>query len=403
MQPADTIINPNFRRFRAVIAVANTGGISRAAEQIHRSQPAVTRAVLELEAELAFPIFERSRQGMVATAIGEVVLGRIRSAMEQIMAADADLPQARLLEQAVSHRQLQVLISIAEQQNETGAAEALRLTQPAITRSLRNLENVAGSALFYRTSRRMILTDHGERLLRRAKLALGELALIGSDLAAHLGRINGHVTIGALPLSGTLLVPRSVNRLLARHPRLQVTIREGSYAALLAALRCGEIDLIVGALRDPPPALDVLQEALFEDTLAVVARAGHPLGKNRPLALRDLCQADWVIPHRETPARARFEQAFREAGLALPAHTVETGALVTIRALLLESDRLAAVSPLQMRFEIDSGMLALLPVDLGNTSRVIGMTTRADVEPSAAVRYLIGQLHEVSGELTRVP
>ncbi|MHB0775240.1 LysR family transcriptional regulator [Halomonas sp. WWR20] len=392
---------PNMRRLRAVVAVAEAGGVMRAAELLHLSQPAVTRAVRDLEKELGLELFERHRSGMLCTRAGEIVLHRFRRALRQLANAEQALmalqPEGYFerLAQRLSYRQLTVLAAIANFHNEPLAAEELGLTQPAISGNLRDLERQLGVALFLRTQRGMLATDCGAVLIRHAKVALREIALVSDDLSAWQGRARGHVVIGTLPLSSSLLVPQAVDTLLKELPGLHVTILDGTYDALFESLRSGEIDILIGALRQASLSEDTVQERLFNDRLAVAARHDHPLTRHASLTLRDLLDAQWVAPRRGTPARRSFEHEFRSAGLEPPEIVVEAGNLSTIRTLLMDSDRVTLVSPHQVHFEIESGQLALLPIQLKGTLRPIGITVRADESPTQALQVLRRVLFDI--------
>ncbi|MCK0745184.1 LysR family transcriptional regulator [Chromohalobacter nigrandesensis] len=385
---------PNMRRLRAVIAVAEAGSVMRAAETLHLSQPAVTRAVRDLEKELGLALFERHRSGMLCTTAGKIVLHRFRRALQQLGDAEAALARmqpaghSERLTQRLSHRQLTVLVAIADLHNEPQAAQRLGLTQPAVSGNLRDLENLLGVSLFLRTQRGMLATDCGALLIRYAKVALRELALVSDDLSAWQGEVRGRVVIGTLPLSSSLLVPQAVDALLRELPGLHVTILEGTYDALFESLRHGDIDILIGALRQAGTSEDTVQQRLFHDRLAVAVRRGHPLMQYASLSLSDLLDARWIAPRQGTPARVSFEQEFRSAGLAPPDVVVESGNLSTIRTLLLDSDRVTLVSPHQVFFEVQSGQLALLPIKLTGTLRPIGITTRVDDSPTHALKVL---------------
>jgi LysR family transcriptional regulator of gallate degradation len=395
---------PNLRRLRALLAVADQGAIVRASAILHRSQSVVTRAVLELEEEFGTPLFERSRQGMLPTDSGRILVHRARRALDELCAAEEELGAAGAparFAQKLAHRQLQVLVAIAEGQSESQAARRMGLSQPAITRSLRELERLIAKPLFYRMVRGMIPTSAGEALIRRAKLAFAELDRVRDDMAAHRGRLTGRIAVGTLPLCATLLVPRAIDRLLREHPGLDVSILDGGYDSLLASLRCGDIDLLVGALRHPAPAQDVVQERLFDDRLSIVARRDHPLARRASLSLRELAQEQWVVPRRGTPARGRFEEVFASGRMPLPEHAIESGSWVAVRALLLESDRLTVISRQQIHFEEESGMLSVLPVALPDIARPIGIATRRNAAPSRGAELLVGQLRAVAAALAK--
>ncbi len=319
----------------------------------------------------------------------------MQAALAQLKLAESENGLKGFYAQSVSHRQLEAVIAIAQYQTETQAANALDLSQPAVTRALRDLERMVEQPLFYRTSKGMIPTVRGEQVVRRAKVALVEVASIDPDLQAFDGRMKGRLAIGALPLASTLFVPKAINLTLALHPEIEVTVFEGTYASFLADLRCGDLDLIVGALRPDGLNRDVLQEGLFIDDLVVIARADHPLARRRHVSLQQIVQQDWVIPRRGTPSRERFDSIFEQAGMLPPKRCVEAGSLATVRGLLLESDRLSVASPHQVHFEIRSGTLATLSTRIGKTTRTIGVTTRADSLPTALVSAFIAQLRHV--------
>lgn len=393
-------IEPNFRRLRAVLAVEEQGSITRGAVAMHRSAPAVTRAVLELEDELGLDLFERSRQGLRPTVAGLLVLARIRRAVEHLRAAEEEIAPASMLSHRVTHQHLHTVIALMESQTQTRAAQQLGLSQPAITRTLREIENLIGHPLFLRTPRGMQPTPRGEQLFRRAKLALAEVRAVADDIAAHVGQMQGKVAIGILPLSSTVLVPRAISLALADHPELRISVTEGTYDSQLAALRCGDVDLIVGALRGSTEDLKV--ETLFDDQLVVCVRAGHPLAGRPSITLADLPPQAWVMPKPGTPARDRFEQVFDRAGLPLPTHAVEACSLFTVRDLLLESDRAALVSPFQLHHELAAQTLCRLPIPLAESARTISFASRVDTEPTAAVRAFASYLRQASERMAAV-
>jgi DNA-binding transcriptional LysR family regulator len=419
------------RRLRAFVGVVQEGSVHRAAETLHLTQPTVTRAIQKLEADIGHPLFERTSTGMTATPIGLTAARRAARALAYLQAAEDELaalpkvagdrrqhqqhqggPQwtrssppriagsgsAPRIAHALSSRHLQALIALSDHGTHSAAAAALRLSQPAITQALNDLEGLAGRPLLLRTSRGMAATAAGEILLRRGKLALAEITACGSDIAELLGSITGTVTVGVLPICGTLLVPRAVNRLLREHGDLRVILVDGPYETLLHKLRYGQLDVIVGPLRDPKAAGDIRQEALFDGALSIIARKGHPLSHRRGLTLAEVARCQWVMPSRETPARAIIERVMAQAGLPMPDKPVEANALATLRALLMESDRVAMISRHQIYFEERNGMLAVLPIELTDTARSIGMTVRADAHPPAGVQSLLEHLRAAAQE-----
>ena len=179
-------------------------------------------------------------------------------------------------------------------------------------------------------------------------------------------------------------------------PDVQVRVLDGAYDGLLHGLRHGQIDLLVGALRDSVPVDDVVQTELFADELAIVARAGHPLANRNNISVSELSGYPWVVPRPGIPTRDYFDALFQDAGLSPPTRLVESSSLVLTRGLLLGSDRLTVISAHQIRHEIGRGLLCYLDVALEHASRPIGMTVRRDWQPTATQSLLVDLLRRAS-------
>lgn len=400
---------PSLRCLRALAAVTERGSVLAAAEALNLSQPAVSRAIRDLEKALGLTLFERHHGGMLCTEAGELVAHRCRRVLHQFARAERQLAQLQRdghfqrLAQRLSQRHLRVLVTLAETHNERQAARRLALTQPTVSASLRDLEGRLATPLFLRTQRGLVPTPGGTLLTRHAKVALRELALLHDDIATWRGEARGRVVIGALPLTSSLLVPRAVDALLRKCPGLGVTIHESTYDVLFEALRSGEIDVLVGVLHRIDPEEEMTQEVLLHDRLATVGRPGHPLMARADLTLETLLDWPWIAPARGTPARHSFDQQFNTLGITPPTPVVEAGNLGVIRDLLRDSDRLALISPYQVHYEVQDGRLAYLPLRLQGPPRAIGLTMREDSAPSQALRALRDTLVAVSRALPPHP
>jgi DNA-binding transcriptional LysR family regulator len=224
-------------------------------------------------------------------------------------------------------------------------------------------------------------------LARVGALAFGEWAQAVAEVAALAGDDRGRTVIGALPLARSVLVPRAVLAFMPLHPQHTVSILDGPYEAMVAELRHGGADLLIGALREPSPGEDLVQELLFDDPLAIVLRASHPLAGRRHVTLRRLAQYPWVVARPGSPLRQQFELMFQ--GVAQPPARVECNSQVAARGLLLESDCLMLSSANQVHHELAAGELALLAHPLGRHARHIGLTTRRDWRPTTAQQQLL--------------
>jgi LysR family transcriptional regulator of gallate degradation len=396
-------LSTNLRHLHALLAVAAAGSVSRAADVLHRVPSAVTRAVLELERDIGRQLFERRSRGMAPTAYGELVLARARrierefdEARAQLIARGGASPAARaqsLFTSILNGRRLAVIASLAEKRNMPSVAREFGLSQPAISTAVRDLEGQLDVALFERGVRGMIPTIAGEIVAFHFRRVLAELRHIGPDIAASEGMIEGCIHVGALPLGRTHILPRAIAALLARHPRVHVATMESPYEALVTSLRSGDIDFILGALR--PPASDLLQEPLFEDQLAVIARAGHPLARARHVDFHALRRAAWALSRSGSPSRELLERSFADEHEMPPLPSVETGDLAVLRGLLMESDMLTVISPHQLRHEIRNGSLAVVDFPLVRTRRQIGLTQRQSALPAPGAQALMEEIRRV--------
>ena len=399
------------KKMRSVQTVATVGNTVGAAECLNISQSAVVRAIQDVEAAMAFKVFERSARGMRPTPLGQLLIHRIGRALDlfsqvdrhkELAAADvmARAPwQASRLASSVGYRHIQTFLSLLDTGHEKRTAASLGISQSAVHQTLSQLEYMAGEALFYRDRNGLRLTESGETAQKFFKLALAELAQAEEEVAAHKGELHGRIVIGTLPFSTGLFVPRALEDVLARHPGLKVTVVDGTYESLLHQLRFADIDIIVGALRDPVPGPDVQQETLFEDRLAVVARPDHPLAAQRLKGLKDLSGVAWIMPMPGTPAQAAFDQSFRAEGLAPPPASLRVNSPIMMQALLAASDRVALMSSRQVDSEVRAGLLRVLPVPVRHAARRIGITTRTGFLPPPGAKLLLDAFRAVSRQI----
>jgi DNA-binding transcriptional LysR family regulator len=261
----------------------------------------------------------------------------------------------------------------------------LGISQPSLTRTLRDLEDLCGRPLLTRSPLGITAARETRELARLAGLTFAEIGQGFALFRESHGQIDGSIVIGSLPLARSALVPNAVTALLQRHPELRLRIVDGPYAELLHGLRSGQLDCIVGALRLPPPA-DIRQESLFVDNLSIVVRPGHPLLARPGVTTEDYARLAWILPPAATPARHRIERFFAGLGLASRPQVIECSSLIAVRGLLRQSDRAALLSRAQVGFEIRCGHLALLAGPLPGTEREIGLALRADWHPTLAQR-----------------
>lgn len=390
---------PNLRHLHVIAEVARLGSINRASEAVHLSQSATTQAVLKLEQDIGEPLFHRSSTGMLPTETGNLFLARVERALEHLKGFDrrSSTPDGRApLYRSITTTQLKALIAVVETGGFSLAADQLGLAQPTVHRAAKDLEKIAESQLFIRAAKGVDLTYRARQLAQLASLTFAEIQQGFEEIDEFNGRAQGRLRIGCLPLARTHLLPTSVTRLLDLYPDVKVHIMDGPYREQLNALLHGQLDCILGALRFPAPTAEIHQEALFQDTLAIIVRARHPaLPQGKP-STDELASLDWIAPAQATPARQHFDTFFTSQGLEPPKHVIECGSLVAIRGLLLASDRAAIISARQVHYEIQSGQLAILSDALPGTSRPIGVTCREGWKPTAVQNAYLSIIRDIA-------
>ncbi len=394
----------NIRHLRAFCEVAECHSISLASGRVHISQPAISQALSKLEAQLETALFRRRNSGMHLTVSGERFFARASAALNFLedgcLLALKQAKGLRTKETAdfvllITTAQLRSLLALAATSNFSLAARAISISQPALHRTARDLEKVTALVLFKTATQGVELTPAAEVLARYANLAFAELNQALSEIAELLGKDRGTLVIGALPLARSFLLPNTINELLEHIPDVNVSVVDGRYDDLLHGLRYGELDMMIGALRDPLPVDDIRQEALFSDPLVVVTDVNHPLqNKENQLSLTELNSYPWIVPRIGTPTRAFFQKLFQEAGALEPKRLIETSSMALARGLVIGSERLAIMSAQQVHFEINQGLFAKLNVDTASTSRDIGLTLRANWRPTEAQALLIKLLKQ---------
>lgn len=362
---------PNIRHLAALVATVREGGVTRAARAVNLTQPALTQAIRRLEAELEVNLFERGPAGMTATEPAKFLAPRAEAALALIGSP------------RVTGTQLRAFLALARAGSYAAATQATGLSAASIHRAVADLSLALGQRLVDRRGRSVVLTSAGQRRARSFGLALAELRAGYSEVAAWQGKAGGRIVIGAMPLSRARWLPEAIAAYIPTHPDVDISVIEGSFSELSGPLREGEIDVVLGALREGDGADDLVEEPVFEDRPLIVVRAGHPLLSAPKPDGTTLAAYEWILPGRETPLRRYWEAMIRAAGAEPPRVRIECGSVLTVRQLLTAGDAVTLLSRDQVSVELDGGVLAVLspPVPV---RRSIGLIVRAGWRPTAA-------------------
>lgn len=400
----------HMKHLRTACAVALAGSGVSAAQALHVSQSSVARSVLAMEQALQQVLFDRSAKGMLPTPQFEVLLTRCNRAFQHVAITPLrksahntypDWMRCRFA-LALGARHIRVLLSLANTGSETLTAQHLGVSQSAVHQTLVQLEHLSDQLLFARSRQHGLrITEFGEQVLHKCKLCLSELEQADEVLTSWSGQVTGRLVIGTLPFSTGPLLSQVVDRVMQALPGVKVTVVDGTYDALIHQLRQADMDVMLGALRSDFSMQGLTQETLFVDRLAVVARSQHPLSRQKSLRWRDLRFAQWIMPMPNTPAQWVFDQALQRGGIAAPASELRVNSALMMQSLLLQSDRLAMMSPRQIQREIQAGHMVVLPVTLPHAERNIGLVRRSDLLLTPAMEKLLTACREVATEFAK--
>lgn len=307
------------------------------------------------------------------------------------------LPQ--VLISRLSMRHFQFVSMVAEQGNILGAARKLNLTQPAVSRAIRDVEAIVGTALFERKARGVSLTPEGELFVIHARAALSEMNRAWLDIENLARGQTGRLVIGCLPNGASGPLPRALIRARKERPAIQISVFEGLYHQMIPSLRAGELDFVIGRLRQRSRDRSLTTQHLYRQRWVVLARADHPFAGRKNLCLSDLHSERWITPAQSAPIRAMIEGFFLREGLSMPEDAIEMSALGISRSILLESEAMMFLPRGTFRHDEQNAALVELDVVLEKMVEDVGVFWRKGHHLSPAEQYFIQVLEETVCDL----
>ncbi len=302
---------------------------------------------------------------------------------------------------------LRHFLAVAEDGNLTSAARRLGLSQPALTKSVRRLEDTLGASLFERRSRGMALTPYGEIMLRHAQGIATECRFAQAEIEAVRRGYKGQLRIGAGPFWGSAIVPRAIARLHKRFPDLQVELLTGVNTITHPKLFRGDLDLVVSALpRDEPLPPSMARHELMTIEMRLVAGSTHPLRAKPVIEAPDLDPYRWIIYQEDREVIAQLLPALQAAGGAPPRFAVEASSLFAVIHLLEAGPYLACLAEPLVR-SLPSSRIGILPYRRPIWSFPAGLLVRRSLEamlPVQTFRELLRvEVARVAGEAQGLP
>lgn len=292
-------------------------------------------------------------------------------------------------------RDLRVLASIAEVGTFSGAARRMKMTQPALSASVKRLEEELGVILFTRHARGVVFTDHGHFLLERSYAILHDVDEARMSLR-HLAREpSGEVTIGLPTTVAVGLGPTLLTRVRSRHPGIRLRIVEAMSGALADMLQMGQLDMAI--LFDIQPMAGLRSEPLLVEDLHLLVSPNDALAQRRSIAFASVADVSLVMPSMIHSIRRLVEATARSEGIALrvDADIDSLGCIVS----LVEAGYAAILPLFQVMSSIRAGRMHALEITRPNLSWTLHLANRRDsVRPQASMA-VSSLVVEVSREL----
>ncbi|WP_076998851.1 LysR substrate-binding domain-containing protein [Variovorax sp. KK3] len=288
---------------------------------------------------------------------------------------------------------LRDLLAVADQGSMRAAARELGVAQPAMTRSIQELERELGAALFERRSRGIVPTAIGEAFIRRARSIDNELLRARDEVAQLRGLSHGHVRVALSMVPHMALLPEALRPFRLRYPDVRLDIIDAVFPTVAAEMVDGTIDCYVG----PPPEQlpdGMLMEKLFDNTRVIVGRKGHPL--SRATTLRELVDAEWVTTSITAQAEHELGPVFSQHGLPAPTLVLQAHSALTMIVSLLYSDLLTMLPTQWMSFPLTRDVLQAFDVSETLAAPPICIIQRAGLPLTPATEYLCDLLRRAA-------
>lgn len=298
-----------------------------------------------------------------------------------------------LFSQRIRLRHLHTFVAVAQQGTLGRAAETLNLSQPALSKTLNELEQLTGTRLFERGRLGAQLTLVGEQFLTHAVKVLDALNSAGQALNRKEGLNNDIVRIGALPTAALGILPTVIGQFHKQQKDITLQVATMNNTMLLAGLKSGEIDIGIGRMSDPDLMSGLNYELLFLESLKLVVRPGHPL-LQETVTLSRVMEWPVVVSPKGTVPRQNAETLLQSQGCKMPAGCIETLSASLSRQLTVDFDYVWFVPSGAVKDDLRRGVLSALPIATQGAGEPIGILTRVDATLTPGTQTLLSAIRK---------
>jgi LysR family pca operon transcriptional activator len=311
--------------------------------------------------------------------------------------------QSAFVASRIKSRQIACFLEVAERRSFVRAAAALHSTQPAVSKTIAELEAALGVTLFERSRRGVHLTPYGDVFRQHAGASVAALRQGVESLVRAKSGAAARLSIGVLPTVAASVMPRAIRR--AREDGLSATIylAAGANDVLLKLLKDKQLDLVVGRFSDVGLMRDLAFEYLYSEEILLVGRAGHPLDAGRRAPLRAIADFTVLLPEPGSIIRPAIDTLLTSRGVGRLADVIETTSPTFGRSYLKISDAIWIISRGVVADGIASGELVQLPVEFDVVTGPVGITTLANAPLTPAIQFVSRALRAVAIEMGLAP
>jgi len=305
------------------------------------------------------------------------------------------------IERRIGLHEIRVLMVVVQAGSMSKAAGLLATSQPAVSRSIGQLEHALGVRLLDRGAHGIEPTPYGRALLKRGIAIFDELEQGIKDIRFLSDATVGDLMIGASIAIAEGFVCSVISRLSRRYPRLTFQVQATDTATAYQALLARRVDIAIVHVIQPPTGDLVDVEPLWQDPHVVVAGAHNPIARRRRISLAELADQPWVLPPPDQPYGAVVLEAFRAQGLSVPSTVVSS--TLPVRAALLMTDRFLSMVPrVVMQFPPKNRLLRILPIDLPGTARPLALVTLKNRTLNPLAQLFVGHVRSAARLLRKM-
>jgi LysR family transcriptional regulator of abg operon len=294
---------------------------------------------------------------------------------------------------------LQALVAAIEEGSLRSAAKRVGVSQPGLTKMIRELEIELAAPLLVRTSQGVVPTAQGQVLFEHALKVAKELLAATDEVRQLSGDMRGELNICAVPVAVMLLIPETLRTFGQAFPDIKLRVSEELYLAQLQRLRSGQVDIAVGGIPEGLSRGEFVTEPLMRTEMVVVVRKGSPRAQATHLSA--LADAKWVYTGASADS-GYAKQLFERHNLPAPPVGAVVNSTLALLSLVGSGDYVGLMPRQIAEHPLASPFISLVPVAESGLPLHIGVMIRSDSVVSPAIRHFIAHLHRAAHQLSKV-